>query len=173
MVTTDWKFQQLLNGEHPELIITMEDWEDHLGMLFPDIRIKNILEIRVVDSVSPKYALAVPALIGALLYHENAFSSVQSMLMDLPQEEFSSYKMAVAKDALQADVNQTNFARTGMKLMETALEELGSDEEKWLLPYFDNYTKEGKTPADEVLERLRICGEDPYKWLDEVLSIPD
>ena len=173
VVTTDWNFQQLLDGEHPELTITMEDWEDHLGMLFPDIRIKNILEIRVVDSVSPKYALAAPALIGALLYHENAFSSVQSMLMDLPHEEFSSYKMAVAKDALQADVNRTNFARTGMKLMETALGELGSDEEKWLLPYFDNYTKEGKTPADETLEKFRNCGEDPDKWLDEVLSIPD
>ena len=173
VVTTDWNFQQLLNREHPELTITMEDWEDHLGMLFPDIRIKNILEIRVVDSLPPKYALAVPALIGALLYIENAFSSVQSMLMDLPEEEFSSYKLAAAKDALQANVNRTNFARTGMKLMETALGELGSDEEKWLLPYFDNYTKEGETPADESLEKFRNCGEDPEKWLEEVLGIPD
>ena len=173
VVTTDWNFQQLLNGEHPELTITLEDWEEHLGMLFPDIRIKNILEIRVVDSVSQKYALAVPAMIGALLYHENAFSSVQSMLMDLPHEEFSSYKMAVAKDALQADVNRTNFARTGMKLMETALGELGSDEEKWLLPYFDNYTKEGITPANETLAEYKDCGEDPEKWIEKVLYIPD
>ena len=95
------------------------------------------------------------------------------MLMDLPDEEFSSYKMAVAKDALQANVNRTNFARAGMKLMEKALSELGSDEEKWLLPYFDNYTKEGKTPADEALEKFRDCGEDPEKWLDELLEIPD
>ena len=45
VVTTNWNFQQLLDGQHPELTITMEDWEDHLGMLFPDIRIKNILEL--------------------------------------------------------------------------------------------------------------------------------
>ncbi|GIT70541.1 MAG: hypothetical protein Ct9H300mP28_03550 [Pseudomonadota bacterium] len=167
------EFPAVLDGEHPELTITMEDWEDHLGMLFPDIRIKNILEIRVVDSVSPQYALAVPALIGALLYHENAFSSVQSMLMDLPDEEFSSYKMAVAKDALQADVNRTNFARTGMKLMETALEELGSDEEKWLLPYFDNYTKEGKTPANETLKKVPELWRRSGQMAYEVLSIPD
>ena len=81
--------------------------------------------------------------------------------------------MAVAKDALQADVNGTNFARTGMKLMETALGELGSEGEKWLLPYFDNYTKERQTPADETLDKFRNCGEDPDKWLDEVLSKPD
>ena len=171
VVTTDWNFQQLMDGEHPELTITLEDWEDHLGMLFPDIRIKNILEIRVVDSLPPQYALAFPALIGALLYDENAFSSVQSMLMDFPEEEFVSYKLAVAKDALHADVNRTNFARTGLKLMETALSEIGSDEEKWLLPYFENYTKEGLTPADETLENFRNCAEDPNKWLDEVLGI--
>ena len=40
--TTDWNFQQLLDGKHPDLIITPEDWEAHLGMLFPDIRITNI-----------------------------------------------------------------------------------------------------------------------------------
>ena len=172
VVTTDWNFQQLMDGEHPELTITLEDWEDHLGMLFPDIRIKNILEIRVVDSLPPQYALAFAALIGALLYDENAFSSVQSILMDFPEEEFVSYKLAVAKDALHADVNRTNFARTGLKLMETALSEIGSDEEKWLLPYFENYTKEGLTPADETLENFRNCSEDPNKWLDEVLCIP-
>ena len=173
VVTTDWNFKQLLNGEHPELTITLQDWEDHLGMLFPDIRIKNILEIRVMDSVPPQYALAVPAVIGTLTYNENAFSSVQSMLMDLPEEEFSSYKLAVAKDALHAEVNRTNFARTAIKLMEIALAELGSDEEKWLLPYFDNYTKEGRTPADETLEKFVNYGEDPERWLDGVLNIPD
>ena len=93
--------------------------------------------------------------------------------MDFPEEEFVSYKLAVAKDALHADVNRTNFAKTAIKLMETALGELGSGEEKWLLPYFDNYTKEGKTPADESLEKFRNCGEDPEKWLEEVLGIPD
>ena len=171
--TTDWNFQQLLDGNHPDLKITMEDWEDHLGMLFPDIRIKNILEIRVVDSISPQYALAVPALIGALLYHEHAFSSVQSMLMDFPDEEFQLYKMAVAKDALHAEVNRTHFAKTGRILMETALEELGSDEEKWLMPYFDKYTKEGRTPADETLDDFRNCGEYPEKWLAKILSNSD
>ena len=60
VVTTDYNFRQLLNGEHPELTITMEDWEDHLGMLFPDIRIKNILEIRAVDSVCLLYTSPSP-----------------------------------------------------------------------------------------------------------------
>ena len=56
--------------------------------------------------------------------------------------------------------------------METALSELGSNEEKWLLPYFENFTKEGITPADETLKNFTNCDEDPDKWLNEVLGIP-
>ena len=171
--TTDWNFQQLLEGKHPDLKITPEDWEDHLGMLFPDIRIKNILEVRVVDSVPPQYALAVPALVGTLLYDESAFSSAQSILMDLPRDEFKLYKKAVSKDALQAEVNRTNFAKIGRQLVEIALHELGSKEENWLLPFFELYTKEGRTPADESLDLFRKCGENPDKWLAKVLNNSD
>jgi len=168
--TTDWNFQQLLDGEHPDLKMAMDDWEEHLGMLFPDIRIKNILEVRVVDSVIPEYSLAVPALIGALLYNESVFSSVQTTLMDLPQEEFKIYKKAVAKDALHSEVNRTNFAKTGRLIVEKALEGLGSAEENWLLPFFEQYTKDGLTPADETLELFRKCGENPERWLSTVLK---
>ena len=171
--TTDWNFKQLLEGKHPDLIITPEDWEDHLGMLFPDIRIKNIMEVRVVDSVPPKYTMAIPALIGTLLYNESAFSSAQSLLMDLPQDEFQLYKKAAAKDALQAEVNQTNFAKTGRKLAEIALQELGSKDENWFLPFFEEFTKEGRSPANETLDQFRECGEDPDKWLAKVLNNPD
>jgi glutamate--cysteine ligase len=170
ILTTDFSFQQLLDAKHPELIMDMDDWEEHLGMLFPDIRIKNILEVRVIDSVAPQYSLAVPALIGALLYNETAFAAVQSVLMDLPQEEFKIYKKAVAKDALHSEVNRTNFAKTGRLIVEKALEALGSADENWLLPYFEQYTKGGLTPADETLELFRECGENPDKWLTTVLK---
>jgi glutamate--cysteine ligase len=169
-LTTDWSFQQLLDGKHPDLKMSMDDWEEHLGMLFPDIRIKNILEVRVFDSVNPQYSIAVPALISALLYNETAFSSVQSILMDLPKEEFKIYKKAVAKDALHSEVNRTNFAKTGRLIVEKAIEGLGSVDENWLLPYFEQYTKDGLTPADQTLELFRECGKNPDKWLATVLK---
>ena len=170
LLTTAWSYQQLLDGKHPDLIMNMDDWEEHLGMLFPDIRIKNILEVRVIDSVAPQHSLAIPALIGTLLYNETAFASVLSILMDMPKEEFKIYKKAVAKDALHAEVNRTNFAKTGILIVEKALEGLGSAEENWLLPYFEQYTKESLSPADETLELFRECGENPDKWLAAVLQ---
>ena len=170
ILTTDWSFQDLMDGKHPDLKMSKDDWEAHLGMLFPDIRIKNILEVRVIDSISPQYSIAVPALIGALLYNETAFTSVQSILMDLPDEEFKIYKKAAAKDALHAEVNRINFAKIGRIVVEKAIEGLGSADENWLLPYFEQYTKDGLTPADETLELFKECGENPYKWIATVLE---
>jgi len=168
--TTNWTFRELLNGNHPDLSITIKDWEEHLGMLFPDIRIKNILEVRVIDSITPKFSMAVPSLIGALLYNQSVFSSIQSILMDLPIDEFKIYKKAVAKEALHAVVNRTNFMKIGRLIVEKSLEGLGSEEEKWLLPFFDHFTKDGFCPADKTLKLFMECGANSKKWIKKILD---
>ncbi len=170
IVTKDLSFQQLIDGKNSDLKMEMIDWEDHLGMLFPDIRIKNILEVRVIDSMSPQYSIAVPALISSLLYNENTFNSVQSILMDFPKEEFSIYKRAAAKDALKAEVNKTYFSKTGRLILEKAIEGLGSEDENWLIPFFEKFTKHGLTPADEALKMFQESGENRKKWLEDVLE---
>ncbi len=171
--TTDWNFQQLMDGKASGLKMDMEDWEEHLGMIFPDIRIKNILEVRVIDSISPVYAMAVPALIGTLLYNENAFDAVQSILMDMPLEEFAWYRESVPKTALKTEINRTHFGSLSRKFFEVALENIGSDDEKWLLPYFQRYIQDGKTPADETLQDFKECGGDKNLWLSKVLNDSD
>ena len=171
--TTNWSFKELLEGKNTDIIPTMNDWEEHLGMLFPDIRIKNILEVRVIDSLSPKFSIAVPALIGAIIYNESIFSSIQSKLMDLPVEDYTLYKKAASKEALNAEVRRTNFKKIGLFIVEKALEGLGSRDEDWLMPFFDNYTKEGLCPAEKTLELYKDCGQNSNIWFQNVLMNED
>jgi len=169
LITTNWSFKELLEGNHPDITPTIKDWEEHLGMLFPDIRIKNILEVRVIDSLSPRFSIAVPALIGALIYNESIFSNIQSILMNLPIEDYAIYKKAVAKEALNAEVNGTNFKKICIFIVEKALEGLGSEEEEWLMPFFENFTKNGLSPADKTLELYNDCQQNPNIWLETIL----
>ena len=168
--TTNWTFEELLKGNHLDFKLGMNDWEEHLGMLFPDIRIKNILEVRVIDSLNPEFSMAVPALIGSLIYDESVFSSIQKILMDLPIEDYCIYKKAVAKEALNAEVNQAKFKKIGMLIVEKAIEGLGSENEKWLIPFFETYTKYGISPADQTLELFKKCEEKPYVWIKKILN---
>ena len=47
---------------------TLADWERHLTTLFPEVRVKRILEVRCADAVPPDLLCSIPALWKGLLY---------------------------------------------------------------------------------------------------------
>ncbi|MBF0280005.1 MAG: glutamate--cysteine ligase [SAR324 cluster bacterium] len=159
-------FEKLIAGEKPEIEVSAADWKEHLGMLFPDVRIKQIMEVRAVDGLMPRDSIAVPTLIKALIYNKDAFEKVYSILMDLPSKNFSIYRAAAAKEGLHAEVNGLSFAKFARQFFEIALSALGSAEENWLLPFFEKYTKDGFSPADLVLKKFEAADQDIVKWVE-------
>ncbi len=66
-------FRDLLAGKLAALPgerATMSDWVNHLGTLFPEVRLKRYLEMRGADCGSPAHILALPAFWVGLLYDE-------------------------------------------------------------------------------------------------------
>lgn len=72
-----------LPGEYP----TMKDWEDHLSTIFPDVRLKQYLEMRGADGGPWKIICALPALWVGLLYDDQALSSASDLISEWTQEE--------------------------------------------------------------------------------------
>ncbi len=172
--TTGIPFRDLLPGKHLQVgTVTEEDWKEHLGMLFPDVRIKKIVEMRGADALLPKDMIAVPVLIKSLVYNDSAFSKLQGLLMDLPIEDYPTYREAAAKQGVRAEVNGVNFLKVARQFFEWALEALGSDEEPYLLPYFEEYTKDGRMPADTVLSDFKKAHSDAWKWCEAYLQKSD
>ena len=162
-------FKDLISGSHPKIKTNFEDWKEHLGMLFPEIRIKNIIEIRSIDAINPEYVLAVPALLQALIYDETVFGKLESILMDLPENEFPWYQQVAARDGLAGQVNQVNFSKFCKNLVEMALENLNLSEGCALALFFDDYTRHGISPADLVLDRYFSTDKNSLKWINEEL----
>ena len=168
-VTAGQSFRSLLDKPPEGLVLSPEDYEAHLNMLFPDIRIKNIIEVRVFDALRPEWTIAVPALMKGLVYSEASFAKLEAWLLDFEPEQFGTFRKAAAKQGLRAEVGSVDFFKLGICIMEIALEGLGSFEEEWLLPYFDRYTKHGRMPTDEAVEGFERCGSSVGRWLKEVL----
>ena len=166
----DHSFKDLISGSHPKIKTNFEDWKEHLGMLFPEIRIKNIIEIRSIDAINPEYVLAVPALLQALIYDETVFGKLESILMDLPENEFPWYQQVATRDGLAGQVNQVNFSKFCKNLVEMALENLNLSEGCALALFFDNYIRHGISPADLVLDRYFSKDKNALKWIDEELK---
>jgi glutamate--cysteine ligase len=66
----DRTFRQFLDAGHPEAgPARHEDFVLHLTTLFPEVRVKQHIEIRGADSCPPEFVAAVAALWRGLLYH--------------------------------------------------------------------------------------------------------
>lgn len=165
-----YTFRQLLQQQN-DLELTQEDWMLHLGMLFPEVRIKRIMEIRCIDTQQPRDVMAVPALIQTLSYNEAALSQLESWLLDLPEDIFTPCRLAASQDGLSAEVGGVRFAEAALRIMEAVLGHMDSSTQApWLQPFFDRYTKYGKSPADLVLERFHRASSFD-SWLAQEVEL--
>ena len=85
-----------LPGERP----TMNDWEDHLTTLFPEVRMKRFLEMRGADAGPWGQLCALPAFWVGLLYDSSALDAAWDLVRDWTAEEREYLRAETPKTAL-------------------------------------------------------------------------
>ncbi|MBL6946500.1 MAG: glutamate--cysteine ligase, partial [Rhodospirillales bacterium] len=68
----------ILPGEYP----TIGDWEDHITVAFPEVRLKRFLEMRGADGGPWNRLCALPAFWVGLLYDSNALDAAWDLVKD-------------------------------------------------------------------------------------------
>lgn len=87
---------QGLDGRWP----TLADWELHLTTVFPEVRLKQFLEVRGADANPPALALAVPAFWKGLLYDRQALAAAQEVVRQVTPAELVQTYTNGAKNGL-------------------------------------------------------------------------
>ncbi|MFZ1772700.1 MAG: glutamate--cysteine ligase [Rhizobiaceae bacterium] len=97
-------FRQFMAGaltkEIPGGTPTMGDWTNHLGTLFPDVRLKRFLEMRGADGGPWRRICALPAFWVGLLYDETALSAAETLTRDWTHAEVVAMRDAVPAEGL-------------------------------------------------------------------------
>ena len=88
-------FREYLANGFDEYEASLADWNLHLTTLFPEVRLKRILELRGADAVPPGLVCALPAFWKGLFYDPTS--------LDASCERLASWSHAQV-DALHADV---------------------------------------------------------------------
>lgn len=96
-----------LPGEYP----TIKDWEDHLSVAFPEVRLKRFLEMRGADTGSWKSLCALPALWVGLLYDDEALAEAEAYVSDWTEEERHHLRVEVRAVRLSAPSTQRHLHR--------------------------------------------------------------
>jgi glutamate--cysteine ligase len=156
-------FRAFLEGKLPQLPgekPTVKDWEDHLSTLFPEVRMKQFLEMRGADGAPWQGICALPAFWVGLLYDQSALDAAWDLVRDWTDEERETLRRAVPRTALGTPFRNgtvldiakqvVEISRAGLKAR-NRLNWEGADEAIFLRP-LDRTLETGKTPAERLLD---------------------
>ncbi len=145
-----------LPGERPH----MGDWIDHISTAFPDVRLKQFLEMRGADSGPWRRICALPAYWVGLLYDSTALDAAWDLIKDWSAQEVTEMRVDAGKYGLSAKRGGVEFldiARESLKISRAGLEargrtdDWGENEAKYLAT-LEQTADAGLTPAEQKLE---------------------
>jgi glutamate--cysteine ligase len=130
-------------------MVAIEDWEEHLTTLFPEVRPKGYLEVRSADAISPEWYAAPVALLAGLVYSERALVEVEDLLPEADEALLVQAGRSGLKDAAIASVAR-DVGRLALEGCVTLGERFisGAHLER-ARTYFEIYTQRGRSPASQ------------------------
>nr|GME17432.1 glutamate--cysteine ligase, chloroplastic [Ipomoea batatas] len=137
-------------GEYP----TLNDWENHLTTIFPEVRLKRYLEMRGADGGPWRRLCALPAFWVGLLYDDISLQSILDMTADWTMGEREMLRNKVPKSGLNTPFRDgllKHVAQDVLHLAKGGLERRGYKETGFLNAVAE-VVNTGVTPAEKLLE---------------------
>jgi glutamate--cysteine ligase len=155
----DMTFRQFLENGRGGEPATLADFDRHLTTLFPEVRVKQFIEVRCADAVPPGLTCSLPALWKGILYDATARAAAAN-LVDANQAEREAASEAVSRQGLAAHYAGQpvlGLARELVGIARSGLERIGHagpnapDESAFLDPIVAQLALE-KSPGQVVLD---------------------
>jgi len=161
-------FRAFLEGTLPQLpgeLPTAKDWEDHLSTLFPEVRVKQFLEMRGADMGDEASITALSAFWVGLLYDDLALDEAWELVRGWSAGEREALRAEVPRAGLATPVpggdlrfgTVGDLAREVVAIASAGLARRairnaqGQDESIYLAP-LEETLRLGKTPAERWLD---------------------
>lgn len=152
-------FARFLKDGYERFSAKIEDWELHLSLYFPDVRLKSYLEIRNHDNQRSGLICAVPAFWKGLMYDENAFNAAEEAVKSFNYIDFEYMRRKTPKCGLNLNIRGHKIADIALELLKishSSLKSAQNNEEKYLEPIIE-LAAQGLTPADVIIKNWNGC----------------
>jgi glutamate--cysteine ligase len=168
LANTGQTFRDFLAHGFGEERATLADWRTHLNTLFPEVRLKNTIELRSCDALPHGLTSTIPALAAGLFYDERALLEAEAFGESLGAEAVERARPELVTHALAAHIAGLPARALAERLLDIArgglerrgrLNAAGESEAIFLEP-LERLVGAGLSPADRLLEGLD--GDGPF-----------
>lgn len=153
-------FRQFLKDGYQGAKATLGDFELHLSTAFPEVRIKQYVEVRGVDCQSPDLIPSVAAFWKGILYDADIREKAWELVADASVEERLELHKQIPQHGLEAKLGSRSILPIAEKLIDLAClslsrqrEMCGPSECIFLEAIRDKIIRPGKAPADVLLDK--------------------
>ena len=159
---TGQTFRSFMDEGFEGIRANYEDWVVHLSTLFPEVRLKNTLECRGADVQRPDMLFALPALWKGLLYDDDSFRGLESLVDRWSFPEVQRQRDALARHGVRTKFmnrEAIDWAGEVLELAEAGLRRIGDlneagEDETVLLRPLRAFLEASQCPADALLEQV-------------------
>lgn len=143
-------FRQFMEKGYEGFEANIDDWKLHSNLYFPEVRLRNFIEIRNHDCVGGGLEYSIPALYKGIMYDSAALGEVEKLVGKYFYNEINELRYNVARYGIHSKirgVKVSDICREIIDISYTSLKQQGNDEEKFLEP-IKNLIKRNKMPVD-------------------------
>jgi len=143
-------FKQFMEKGYEGFEANIDDWKLHSNLYFPEVRLRNFIEIRNHDCVGGGLEFSIPAFYKGIMYNSSAMEEAEKILNQYYYREINELRYSVAKYGINAKIRNNKVSDICKELVGMAHYALivqGNSEEKYLEPIIELLNK-NKVPAD-------------------------
>ena len=156
-------FRDFLKGDLPNLpgaLPTLKDWADHMTTAFPEVRLKQYLEMRGADGGPWNRLCALPAFWVGLLYDQTALDAAWDLVKDFTMEERNHLRDNVPKLGFKVPFRNHSLRELALEALKISgmglqrrnqLNKTGASEAVFIEPLIE-FAMANQTPAERKLE---------------------
>lgn len=142
---------------------TEDELEHILTMVFPDVRTKKYVEIRMMDSIPYPLNLSVVALWKGVLYNEDNVEKAYDYVKGITEEDIQRAKQDIIEKGLDGKLKGETVYDRGNWLLEVAKTGLAEQERKYLQP-LEDMLKMKKNPYAITQENQSLGKKEAIEW---------
>ena len=154
-INGDITFDEYMKQGYGDIIPSVEDYELQANLCFPEVRLRNFIEIRNHDCVGGDLKYAIPAIYKGIFYDNCALDETEELLKSLQYKDYSELRYNIPKQGLKAEIKNVlvlEYAKSIVNIAEKSLKRNQTGENLFLAPVKELLNK-GMSPADEIIKK--------------------